>query len=159
MSDVTDFPLKAPDKLCNHRLARGAGYCKNESGQGTDHRGWGRCKSHENGADGDSVELFKMLGLGDMIAVAEMMSQDDQEYAYHVSNNFLVLQRAKCIRQMDGVHVSSREKKELIDTIAKIDAVLRSHPLDVRDDGALTEEDEGEMGRLLNIEDRTKKAI
>ena len=154
MSETTDnviqFPLKAPDTLCNHRLSRKAGYCRNGSGEGTEHKGYGRCRVHETGKDGNTQELFSMLGLSEMIAVAEIMTADDQEYAYLMSNNFLVLQRAKIIAGMDRALVSSKERKEMIESVAKIDAILAKHTLEIKGEGEATvsESDAAEMKRL-----------
>lgn len=151
--NVIEFPLKAPNQLCNHRLSRQAGYCKNASGAGTEHKGHGRCKVHETGRDGNTQELFAMLGLSDMIAVAEMMTADDQEYAYLMSNNFLVLQRAKIIKSMDQVMLSSKERKEMIDSVEKIDKILAKHTIEIKGEGeaAVTDEDAAEMKRLEEL--------
>ena len=152
-NNVLEFPLKSPDLLCNHRLARQSGYCRNKAGAGTDHLGYGRCKVHQEGADGNREDLLHVLGLGQLIATAEIMTRDDQEYLYHVSNNALVIQRAQTIRQMDSSIISPKERKELVETVAKIDAILSKQTIEIKGEGEneASAEDAAELARIEAI--------
>lgn len=151
--NVIEFPLKSPDLLCNHRLARQAGYCRNKAGAGSDHLGYGRCKVHQEGKDGNREDLLKVLGLSQLITTAEIMTRDDQEYLYHVSNNALVIQRAKVIKAMDSSIISPKERKELVETVAKIDAILSKQTIEIKGEGenAVSAEDAAELARIEAI--------
>ena len=127
MSDADVIPLRPADEHCNARLARRSGYCQNKSGAGTDHLGYGRCSVHEDGRDGNRDDLLKALGLAPIVVTAELLSRDDQEYLMHVSNNALVIQRAMIAQAMSDGLMTPKEKKEAIEAIAKIDAILAKH--------------------------------
>lgn len=148
---IIEFPLKAPDVLCNHRLARRSGYCQNGSGEGTEHKGYGRCKVHEEGVDGDRDELLKALGLNAIVVTAEMLTRDDQEYLFLVSNNALVIQRAKIVQEMANALVTPKEKKEMIEAVAKIDAILAKHTNEVQGEGD-TRQTAAEADELKRLE-------
>ena len=154
MSDADVIPLRPADEHCNARLARRSGYCQNKSGAGTDHLGYGRCSVHEDGRDGNRDDLLKALGLAPIVVTAELLSRDDQEYLMHVSNNALVIQRALITQMMNDSTLSTRERKEAIESISKIDAILAKHTNEIASETAKAESEEAaaEAAEIARLE-------
>jgi hypothetical protein len=154
------LPFKPPGAKCNSRLNRSDGYCTNGAGVGTDHEGWGRCSLH-GGLGGASdtpdgpLELMRAAGLGGIIDMAETMTGDDQEYLVHVSNNALVVTRARLVARMQGENVSAKEMADLTMSLSRIDAILAKFPDEENPDAVPNRVDRAEveeMDRLTALE-------
>lgn len=154
------LPFMPPDTLCNARLARTAGYCENLAGAETDHIGIGRCRLHggaspkQDAPDGP-LDMFRALGLGKIIEVAETMTHDDQEYLFEVSNNALVVSRAGIVARMQEVTTSPKELADLTMALSRIDTVLARYPNEDNPDAAPNTADtsfEAEVERLNALE-------
>lgn len=129
----------AADATCNARLARSAGYCDAIAGEGTDHEGVGRCRLHGGLSPKKKtapLDMFRAVGLGPIIDLAENMTHDDQEYLYEVSNSALVVARAGVVARMRQPEVSPKELADLTISLQRIDNVLAKLPLDEDPDKA-----------------------
>jgi len=157
-AEIHQLPLRPPSVNCNARLARGSGYCSNEAGVGTEHRGFGRCKLHgglsprDEGVDGPA-DLFRANGLGSIIDLAETMTHDDQEYLMEVGTNALTVIRAKVVARMNDPMVSDKSMNDLSMALTRLEKVLTDNPNEVKEGAAVTQEDDAEMARILNIQD------
>lgn len=148
------IPMRPADEWCNARLARRSGYCKNPSGQGTKHEGYGRCHVHEDGPDENRDDVLKSLGLRPVVVAAEALSRDDQEYLYRISNNVLVIQRAAIAQKMQTEALTTREIKECIEAIVKIDAILEEHTNELAEERQRIEDidaDAAEWARISKL--------
>ena len=157
MAEIHELPVRPPSHTCNARLARGSGYCTNEAGKGTDHRGFGRCKLHggssprDEGLDGPR-DLFHAIGLGEIIDLAETMTRDDQEYLMDVGTNALTVTRAKIVAKMQDPTITPKELNDLSMALTRIEKVLESNPNDLRGQAEQAEVEDDELARVLNIE-------
>ena len=161
MSDErSTLPFQSPDASCNARLARSSGYCENLAGAETEHIGIGRCRLHgglspkQDAPDGP-LDLFRALGLGKIIEVAETMTRDDQEYLFEVSNNALVVSRAGIVARMQEISASPKELADLTMALSRIDNVLAKYPNEEDPDSAPNTENtafEAEVKRLNALE-------
>ena len=156
-SNVVDLPLRPPSVSCNARLSRGVGYCANGAGLGTEHVGFGRCKLHgglsprDSGVDGPA-DLFRAIGLGAIIDLAETMTHDDQEYLMEVGTNALSVIRAKIVAKLNDTNASSKDLNDLSMALTRIEKVLAQNPNEVKGEGKPEEEDgEAELARVLKI--------
>lgn len=155
--NIYELPLRPPTTSCNARLSRGTGYCKNGAGLGTDHLNYGRCKLHgglsprDAGVDGPA-DLFRAVGLGAIIDLAETMTHDDQEYLMEVGTNALTVIRAKIVAKMHDPNATPKEMNDLSMALTRIEKVLESNPNEVKDSGDISENEEEELARVLNIE-------
>lgn len=154
------LPFLAPDAYCNARLARGPGYCRATAGQGTNHVGVGRCRIHgglspkAEGADGPREHMIA-LGLGAILHLAETMTQDDEEYLYHVGNAAAVAARASIIQRMNNPDASAKELADLTIALQRLDTILSKYPHeDDPDQGANTPGPmDEELARLVALEE------
>lgn len=58
---MSELEPKEPDEYCNARKTDGSGYCKHESGWGTDHFGHGRCRYHGGNTQNQEKNLIDKL--------------------------------------------------------------------------------------------------
>ena len=156
-AEVHELPVRPPTQTCNARLARGSGYCSNEAGKGTDHRGYGRCRLHgglsprDAGGDGPQ-DLFRGIGLGEIIDLAETMTHDDQEYLMEVGTNALTVIRAKIAAKLHDPTITPKEMNDLTMALTRLEKVLESNPIEVRGQAEQEEATQDELARILNIE-------
>lgn len=126
------LPFLPPNATCNARLTRGSGYCEALAGAETSHPGVGRCRLHggaspnQDAPDGP-LNLFRAVGLGPIIDAAEVMTHDDQEYLYEVSNNALVVTRAALVARMQNADASPKELADLSMALSRIDGLLSKY--------------------------------
>lgn len=148
--------LRPPSTACNARLARGSGYCKNGAGLGTEHLHFGRCKLHgglsprDSGVDGPA-DLFRAVGLGAIIDLAETMTHGDQEYLMEVGTNALTVIRAKIIGRMNDPLVTEKELNDLSMALTRVEKVLAINPIETGEGGVIPEDDDAELARVLDI--------
>jgi hypothetical protein len=156
--NVIELPLRPPAVSCNARLSRGVGYCANGAGLGTEHVGFGRCKLHgglsprDAGVDGPA-DLFRAIGLGAIIDLAETMTRDDQEYLMEVGTNALTVIRAKIVAKLNATDAHPKDLNDLSMALTRVEKVLAQNLNEVKGEaeGSKGEDGEAELARVLNI--------
>jgi len=112
----------------------------------------GGLSPRDEGVDGPA-DLFRANGLGSIIDLAETMTHDDQEYLMEVGTNALTVIRAKVVARMNDPMVSDKSMNDLSMALTRLEKVLTDNPNEVKEGAAVTQEDDAEMARILNIQD------
>lgn len=100
--------------------------------------------------------MFRAIGLGQIIDLAETMTEDDQEYLMSVGNNALVVTRTGILAKLQADFLSPREMNDLTNALTRIDNLLAKYPNgedpDAAPNGPVKDGIDAELARLTALE-------